>query len=264
MSLNYVNLIMDLYDGTGAPLNSGYARMYPDVPLTISADDQYVPKVPINAPFQAVRSPTVTILATDNVDISPNGWAWNVDFVGVPGNPSSATFFLPFANGATQYWSSIPPAIFPPVPSTIMPYPAGIPSEGNVPIWHSAGGGTISWGAGGGGGGGGTVTPQTLNTSQGQWTGDVVISLISVTFSAAGRLRLYTNSAERTADQSRPVTNPPTLPSAAGLMYEYVADTNNTDISLPILLWPGSSKVIYWQLDGGPTVNLAWSSEGGS
>lgn len=103
------------------------------------------------------------------------------------------------------------------------------------------------------------ITTQNLSASTSQFTAAKIVSLLSVTFTAAGRLRLYNNSADRTADQSRPAG---TLPTVTGILYEYNADTSNSDLE-SVSLYVGSGAVIYWQLDGGPAVTLTWVQEPG-
>lgn len=99
------------------------------------------------------------------------------------------------------------------------------------------------------------IITETLAVSQGSWPATRVVSLLAVSFTGAGRLRLYLSAAARTADQTRPAG---TLVTTTGLLYEYVADTNNLDNTLPLVIYPGTGATIHWQLDGGPTVALAW------
>lgn len=110
MTLNYVSLTVDLYDGLGNPASSGQAIFTPSAQLTDTTNHEIVTLAPIPVTFKPGQGPpAVKLLATDNATLLPNGWAWNVSFVGVPGNPASFNFFLPFASGANQNLSSQAP-----------------------------------------------------------------------------------------------------------------------------------------------------------
>jgi hypothetical protein len=109
VTLNSVTLILDLADGTGAPLAGGAASLSPSAQLTDAADELLISQVPIQVPFLGGGFPQVKLFATDNGALDPSGWAWTVSFSGVPGNPASFSFFLPYSGGATQYLSSLAP-----------------------------------------------------------------------------------------------------------------------------------------------------------
>ena len=110
MALNYVTLILDLSDGTGSPrAGEGLRSLAPSAQLTDTVDDLLIGQAPIQVPFMGGGFPQVRLLATDDGNLAPSGWAWTISFAGVPGNPASFSFFLPFAGGSTQYLSSLSP-----------------------------------------------------------------------------------------------------------------------------------------------------------
>jgi hypothetical protein len=180
LALNYVTLILDLYDGAGNPIMLGNAILAPNAQLADLTDNLLITPAPITVTFGTTApgvSPQARLLATDNANLAPSGWAWTLSFIGVPGSPASITFYLPFANGATQYLSSLVPLN--PVPALLsyLPLPTGTPQAGQVPVATGVGEAT-AWGAGGGGGAvssvftrTGAVTAQSGDYSVGQVTG---------------------------------------------------------------------------------------------
>jgi hypothetical protein len=108
MSLNYVALTFNLVDGQGNPIKTGTATLVPSSILIDTVDNAFVSPAPITVYLASNRK--VTLLATDNVNLNPSSWLWNVTFDRVPGNPQIENFALLFANGATQNWSDIIPA----------------------------------------------------------------------------------------------------------------------------------------------------------
>lgn len=110
MALNYVTLILDGFDGGGNALGQGAATFAPSVQLTDPVDQEWIPPVPVQGLFRAgLAAPQVTLLATDNANVHPNGWGWTVAFQNILGNPAGFTFFLPFSSGATQRLSQLQP-----------------------------------------------------------------------------------------------------------------------------------------------------------
>jgi len=157
MALNYVTLILDLYDGSGAPISQGSVLFTPSAQLTDATDQQDITQAPVSAFFRAgISSPQVTLLATDNANLAPSGWGWNVAFQNVPGNPQPFSFLLPHANGATQYLSAVQVVESPATMQAYVPIPSGTAVVGNVPtvaginplawVWNtpSGGGGAVS------------------------------------------------------------------------------------------------------------------------
>ena len=109
MSLNYVTLTCDLFDGRGNRVNGGTATFTPSVQLTDSTDHEIIAQAPLTAVFRSTGSPVISLLATDNGNPLPAGWAWTVTFSGVPGNPAAFSFFLPYSNGSAQNMSALSP-----------------------------------------------------------------------------------------------------------------------------------------------------------
>ncbi len=91
--LNYVTLMLDVYDGSGALVSRGTATLAPDVEVT-AAGQMVVIEAPVYSDLQGVL-PSVKLLATDNAGLSPSGWAWSISWVNVPGSPAGWSFFLP-------------------------------------------------------------------------------------------------------------------------------------------------------------------------
>jgi hypothetical protein len=118
VTLNYVTLTLDLYDGQGNPVIKGEALFTPTVQLTDTTDHQEIVLAPVPCVFHGGGLPAVKLLATDNTAPLPGGWGWTVSFTGVAGNPAGFTFLLPYASGSAQYLSSQAP-----VTTTTVQYP---------------------------------------------------------------------------------------------------------------------------------------------
>lgn len=166
MTLNYVTLTLDLYDGQGNPVTDGIAYFTPTVQLTDTTNHADTIQAPVPAVFHSGGLPAVKLLATDNPAPLPTGWGWQVSFSGVPGVPAGFTFFLPYSNGPAQYLSSQSPVStavtqFPANPMTTAgdliyggtsgtPERLGIGTSGQVlevvsgmPAWGTGGGVTV-------------------------------------------------------------------------------------------------------------------------
>ena len=113
MSLNYVTLTCDLFDGAGNTLNGGTAVFTPSSALTDTTNHEYITRAPVTASFKSSGSPVVKLLATDDATVSPAGWNWQVTFSGVPGSPAGWNFFLPYADGSAQNLADIAPVSAP-------------------------------------------------------------------------------------------------------------------------------------------------------
>ena len=83
MTLNYVTLVLDLYDGQGNPVISGAASLVPSAQLADTADSQLITQAPVPGVFRSSGAPMVKLLATDNGALAPPGWAWTISFSGV-------------------------------------------------------------------------------------------------------------------------------------------------------------------------------------
>jgi hypothetical protein len=139
MALNYVTLILDLYDGQGNMVISGTAALVPSAQLTDTTDNQVITQAPVPGVFHSSGFPNVKLLATDNGALAPAGWGWTVSYSGVPGSPAGFSFFLPFTGGATQYLSSLTPVSSVVTMAAYMPLPSGTPISGQAPIATGAG-----------------------------------------------------------------------------------------------------------------------------
>ena len=175
MALDYVELVLDLYDGGGNPIVAGTASLTPSVQLTDTADKQVIVQAPLVVTFRGT-SPSVKLLATDNGALAPSGWGWSIEFSGVPGNPAGFSFFLPYSGGSTQYLSSPSPTSSVVTMAAYLPidYPPGAASgyvwtsdaDGNG-SWQAAPGAAVSSGVGRTG----AVTAQSGDYSVSEVTG---------------------------------------------------------------------------------------------
>ena len=96
MSLQYVALTLDLYDGSGNFPVAGQASFVPSAVLT-DAGVQVTDQQPVTTSFRAGSLPSVSLLATDNSGPLPARWTWGVTFAGITGAPAAFSFFLPAA-----------------------------------------------------------------------------------------------------------------------------------------------------------------------
>ena len=138
MALDYVQLILDLHDGSGNLIPSGNISFTPSAQLT-APDEEFVPKAAVAASLNPVVAGTISLLATDNASVSPSGWGWNVAFYGVPGNPGTFSFLLPYSAGGTQYFSAQVPAASVSSLQTYMRVPSGSAVSGYVPTATGSG-----------------------------------------------------------------------------------------------------------------------------
>lgn len=90
MSLNYITLILDLYDGDGTPVTTGQAVATPTSLLTDPEDQEYIPQATASVLFGA-GNPPLRLLAVDSSGPRQSGWGWTLAFRNVPGNPPSVT-----------------------------------------------------------------------------------------------------------------------------------------------------------------------------
>jgi hypothetical protein len=136
VALTTLNLVINMTDGSGAQLTRGMAVLAPSAFLTGAAGYQDVPQSPIGAQFAGSAYPQVPILATDNADLAPSGWGWDISFVVVPGNPSGWSFFAP-AGPVSFTCTDASPAVFTFTPSsalTSLPDGTGVQlSGGSLP-----------------------------------------------------------------------------------------------------------------------------------
>jgi hypothetical protein len=86
-----------------------------------------------------------------------------------------------------------------------------------------------------------------------------VATLRSVTYSGAGRFRLYRTAAGRAADAARPSGTP--YPGGLGLLYSYRAVAAESDLERPVVLaWAPGEVGYYYRVDDGPvTITMHWT-----
>ena len=108
--MQYVNLTLDLFDGSGQPVTGGRCQFAPTTPLT-------APGQIIAAKVEVAMAPagptTVALVATDNAGVTPAGWWWTmawIDPVGAGSATAALTrlFFLRYADGPSQALSAAP------------------------------------------------------------------------------------------------------------------------------------------------------------
>jgi hypothetical protein len=112
VSLNEVTLTLDAYNGVNVPVGVGTAFLVPTAAVAFPSDSVYLWQVPIPVslvpPSGAPANwlPTVTLVASDNSGGNPTGWGWTISFQAGQGAPGGFTFFLDYADGASQNLSA--------------------------------------------------------------------------------------------------------------------------------------------------------------
>ena len=103
-----VPLVLDLYDGSGAPIAIGRALLTPSALLTDASDRLLALQSPVTAYFSDdIPTPTVYLLPTDDSSILPSGWKWQLALSGMTNPPPLKTFSLPYSGGTTRYLSDL-------------------------------------------------------------------------------------------------------------------------------------------------------------
>jgi parallel beta-helix repeat protein len=102
MALNLVPLVLDLYDGGLNLISSGSATLVPSAQLADVVDQAGIVLSPLTVGFHADASPMIQIIPTDNENISPSNWAWQITFDNVPGAPEPYYFSI---DGSGTYFS---------------------------------------------------------------------------------------------------------------------------------------------------------------
>jgi hypothetical protein len=138
VTLSYLTLVLDLYDGQGNTISSGVADFTPSVQLTDTADNQLIVQAPVPGVFRAGSFPQVKLLATDSSNVTPSGWAWTVSFAGVPGSPAGFSFFLP-AGPFSFTATNASPCVFTAAGSSYASGAAVVLSGGSLPAGFTAG-----------------------------------------------------------------------------------------------------------------------------
>jgi hypothetical protein len=144
MTLNYVTLICDEGAGQGYFRPGGTATLTPSAVLTDATDHLIVDQSPVTVTFSTTGPPSARLLPTDNAALLPAGWGWT--FTPPAGSGMTPfTFFLNFANGATQYLSAQVPVATAVAMQGYLPLPTGTPAPGQVPVATGTGEGS-AWG----------------------------------------------------------------------------------------------------------------------
>jgi hypothetical protein len=148
VSLNQVELILDIYNGSGALVQAGTAYLTPSSPLTDPADHIYVWQQPVPVSLTPPPGagedwlPSVTLYSCDSTNFQQSGWTWNISFE-APGSPAGFNFALDYADGATQYLDDQTPVYSITSMQGYFPEPAGTPELGFVPV--NVGGQATEW-----------------------------------------------------------------------------------------------------------------------
>ena len=124
MALNLVQLGGTCLNGSNLPCQ-GSLKFAPSVPLTDTTDEEVIRQVPLTAELTGLGTFSVSLLATDNANLSPAGWCWIVTecITGLP--PAQWAFFLEHASGADQDISALEPVVVAPVTGTYLPLAGG-------------------------------------------------------------------------------------------------------------------------------------------
>lgn len=138
MTLNYVEVVCDVYDGQGNVRARGVGSFAPSQEVKDTADHLLIdPGLPIAAVFHVTGPPSAKLLATDQGNIAPSGWQWV--FTPPAGSGVAAfPFYLP-SSPVTQYLSDLagdPGAI----PVTITDLDGGTALTGAFPAGSIDGG----------------------------------------------------------------------------------------------------------------------------
>jgi len=108
VALNFVTLVCNYVDGTGAAVSRGTVTFTPVATLLAAADDLVITQSPVIVDLSKNPQPSVSLVATDNADLNPGSWAWLVA-PKFPGAPPAQQLLLNFAAGATQQLSDLQP-----------------------------------------------------------------------------------------------------------------------------------------------------------
>lgn len=106
--------------------------------------------------------------------------------------------------------------------------------------------------------------PQTTTLPDAVGDGDfpvpAYVTLLTIAYTGACRLRLYRTAAGRTADTDRPVATP--YPGGAELVYEYIALGAEHDEAPPFTVVRGEGETaLFYRVDGGPVTITLTSKE---
>lgn len=116
MAIEYVTLILNSQDASGAATSGGAAMIAPTTELTDPGDHVLVTQEPVRVWLAADGDtpPAIRLIPTDSGQVSQNGsgWAYTISFTGMaPTPPRTRTVPLLLANGTTQYLSDLPDVV---------------------------------------------------------------------------------------------------------------------------------------------------------
>lgn len=118
--------------GNGAPQN-GFVTFAPSTDLVDSTGHVIVPALPVTGTLYA-GTLSISLLCTDNADISPSGWYWIVT-VNIAGGPARAPYNVQIPAGAGSIdLASLAPVSPGPAVSTLY----GVLAAGNTNTWLSS------------------------------------------------------------------------------------------------------------------------------
>lgn len=143
MTTAKVTLTVDSADISGRLFTRGSARFLPSFArLGDPADQLTLEQAAARVAFDGRGAPAVQLFPCDL--IGPQGdsgpaWAYTMYYDGTPGNPQPWSFQLLSTDGGTQRLSSLAVAPTAQTWATLMPWPAGTPSPGSVPVIGSDG-----------------------------------------------------------------------------------------------------------------------------
>src|SRR5690606_30453729 len=114
-------------------------------------------------------------------------------------------------------------------------------------------------------GGGGSQTIQTATLTAIDGTGTIALApsftILSVTYSAGTRLRLYRTDVGRIDDAGRAFTAP--YMGGSGLLYDYLALGAETDTENPVDgAWGAGETQIYYRVTGPVDISIRWVQTG--
>lgn len=111
LTVQYVTVILDRYDGSGSLVTQGRASWAPSQELPDPADQMLVGQQPVTADFDADGPPSVKLAANDTIGPQQEngnpGWTWDVTYLWVPGAPAAESYYILSANGDTQRLSQL-------------------------------------------------------------------------------------------------------------------------------------------------------------
>lgn len=191
MTVSYVTVILDLYDGAGNPAVQGSMTWVPSQQFSDSADGMLITTAPVTAAFRLGSQAQVRVLPNDLYGPQGQngpGWTWNTTCSGVPGSPAAASYVVLSTNGNTQRLSELTP--MPPAQTVTqyLPLPSGTPAPGQVPV-ATGSGEASAWTTVGGTGTVTTVSVASANGFAGTVANATTTPAITLQTSVTGLLK---------------------------------------------------------------------------